>query len=71
MAQSLFLFGENQKAGHVLHRQQGCQAAPSDRVLKTHPSSTGERAIGRRRLQLSDNQPSPASKNGKVLKHTH
>lgn len=30
MTHSLLLFGANGKADHVLHRQQGCQAALSD-----------------------------------------
>lgn len=42
MANSLLLFGENQKAGHVLHRQEGCQAAPSDRAENTPSQHWGE-----------------------------
>lgn len=40
-------------------------------VLKTYPSSAGEKGISKRHLQLSDIQPSSASENGKALKQTH
>lgn len=71
MAHSLLLFGANGKTDHVLHRQQGCQAAPSDHAENITSQHWGEGKIGRKQLQLSDFQPSSASQNGKVLKQTH
>lgn len=42
MAHSLLLFGAKGKADHVVHRQQGCQAAPSDRAENTPSQQWGE-----------------------------
>lgn len=70
MAHSLLLCGAKEKADRVLHRQQDARLLRVT-MLKTHPPSTGEKAIGRRHLQLSGTQPSSTPENGKALKQTH